>query len=125
MRLLRHLIACVPEYLNLSTSGTGVGMIPLALFYFTINLVDLVPLTLEGALLIVYMIRKRREKRVLREQIVYFLVFMLTLLWIAIAARPAHNHMYFQCRDRGVTLFAGIIFWRGTAFPVSRNIEEL
>ena len=44
----------------------------------------------------------------------------LPLLWIAAAAKPAYDHMYFQYRGLGVTLFAGIVFLLGTAFPSGR-----
>lgn len=103
-----------------AASGEGASLIPLALFYCAINLVDLVPLILEGALLIGFAIRvlvKRPGKRVWREQLVYLFVAMLPLLWIAAAAKPSYDHMYFQYRGLGVTLFAGILFLLGTAFP--------
>lgn len=106
-----------------ASGGAGASMIPLALFYCAINLVDLVPLILEGALLIGYgirVIRKRPQKRVWREQLVYLLVALLPLLWIAAAAKPAYDHMYFQYRGLGVTLYAGILFLLGTAFPSGR-----
>jgi hypothetical protein len=78
---------------------------------------------LEGAMLIGYGIRIlhiRPKRRVWREQLVYLLVALLPLLWIAAAAKPAYDHMYFQYRGLGVTLFAGILFLLGTAFPAGR-----
>lgn len=110
-----------------SAGGEGAGLIPLALFYCAINLVDLVPLVLEGALLIgyaVYIVRKRPEKRVWREQLVYLLVALLPLIWIAATAKPSYDHMYFQYRGLGVTLYAGIVFLLGTAFPVKEKTGE-
>ena len=107
-----------------AAGGTVESMIPLALFYCAINLVDLVPLALEGVLLIGYgirILRIRPQRRVWREQLVYLLVALLPLLWIAAAAKPAYDHMYFQYRGLGVTLFAGILFLLGTAFPANTN----
>jgi len=106
-----------------AAGGSVASMIPLALFYCAINLVDLVPLVLEGAMLIGYVVRilrKHPQKRVWREQLVYLLVALLPLLWIAAAAKPAYDHMYFQYRGLGVTLYAGILFLLGTAFPSGR-----
>ena len=106
-----------------TSGGSIASMIPLALFYCAINLVDLVPLVLEGALLVGYgvrVLRIRPRQRVWREQLVYLLVALLPLLWIAAAAKPAYDHMYFQYRGLGVTLYAGILFLLGTAFPARR-----
>ena len=110
-----------------AAGGTVASMIPLALFYCAINLVDLVPLALEGALLIGYgirVIRIRPQRRVWHEQLVYLLVALLPLLWIVAAAKPAYDHMYFQYRGLGVTLYAGILFLLGTAFPAGRYVPE-
>lgn len=110
-----------------SAGGSIASMIPLALFYCAINLVDLVPLILEGSLLVGYgirVLRIRPQRRVWREQLIYILVALLPLLWIAAAAKPAYDHMYFQYRGLGVTLFAGILFLLGTAFPKSTIIEK-
>lgn len=110
-----------------AAGGAGASMIPLALFYCAINLVDLVPLVLEGAMLIGYgirILRIRPKRRVWREQLVYLLVALLPLLWIAAAAKPAYDHMYFQYRGLGVSLFAGILFLLGTAIPAGRYAAE-
>lgn len=95
-------------------------LIPLALFYCAINLVDLVPLALEGVLLlgyVVYIIRKHPGRRIWRERFVYLLVALLPVLWIIVTAKPSYSHMYFQYRGLGVTLFAVIVFLLETAFP--------
>lgn len=109
-----------------SENVSALKMIPLALFNCAINMVDLVPLAVELALLIAYLVRivrRRPQKQVWAEQSIYLLVAALPVLWIMAAAKPAYNHMYFQYRGLGVTLFAGILFLLGTAFP-SRQKKE-
>ncbi|MPN03222.1 hypothetical protein SDC9_150448 [bioreactor metagenome] len=89
-----------------------------ALFFTGLNLFDLVPAVLEGALIIAYLFtiaRKKPPKEIWRENVIYLFVAFLPILWIIASAKPSYHHMYFQYRGLGVAMFGGILFLLNTA----------
>ena len=100
---------------------TGGGSdIPRALFYCAINLVDVLPLVAEGVFVLVCAVcavRRRTPRAVLVQNLVYLIIGLLPLVWIATTAKPSLDHAYFQYRGLGVTLCAGLIYLLNISFP--------
>lgn len=98
------------------TGETGLAM--KAIFWCTINIVDLVPLVLEIALLLLWLVAvlvKRPGRRVWLRSLPFLAAALLPYLWFAAAAKPAYEQFYFQYRSLGVFLFGGLIFLLRTA----------
>lgn len=103
-----------------------------AVFYNFINIVDPVPLALEGALLVVWvcaLLRRnkhykeqsdltasrnrnvtQRDAHPLRANLAYLLVALLPIVWFVAAAKPSYEQFYFQYRILGMFLFGGLVF---------------
>ena len=97
---------------------SAVGTIGQALFYTGLNLFDIVPALLEGALIVAYLIsilRAKPTKPVWRENAIYLLVAILPVVWIIATAKPSYHHMYFQYRGLGIAMFGGILFLLNTS----------
>ena len=78
-----------------------------------INILDLAPLIVEAGLLAgfaICMIRRGGWKRSFLRSWPYLAVAAAPLVWLAIAARPAYHHFYFQYRILGILLFGGLLF---------------
>ena len=89
-----------------------------AVFYNFINIVDLVPLVIEGLLLILYLVRiciKKPGKAIFSGNLIFLAVALLPVLWFMAAAKPSYEQFYFQYRILGVFLFGGLIFLLRTA----------
>ncbi len=100
-------------------TGTGEsGLIWKAMYWCTINIVDLVPLVCEAALIVLYavtIIIRRPGRRVFVDNLPFLAVAALPYIWFAAAARPSYEQFYFQYRCLGVFLFSGLIFLLKTA----------
>lgn len=89
-----------------------------AVFYCTINIVDLLPLIIEGLLVALYvaaLIKNRPHKRAFIDNLPYPAIALLPYIWFLVAANPTADHFYFQYRSLGMTLFGGLIFMLRTA----------
>jgi len=103
-----------------SGQGNAIDTIIRALFYTGLNLFDIVPALLEGALIVAYLVailRNKPAKQIWHENAIYLLIAFLPVLWIIATAKPSYQHMYFQYRGLGIAMFGGILFLLNTVRP--------
>ncbi len=101
-----------------SGSNTEKWLALKAVYWCMINIVDLLPLILEGLLLLLYaatVFKTHPGKGIWTKNLPLLVACALPILWFMAAAKPSYEQFYFQYRGLGILLFAGLAFLIRTA----------